>query len=218
MKSASYKRKPVSRSKKAIKDSKSGNNQVRIIGGRFKRQYIKFIDAQGLRPTPDRLRETLFNWLMTDLYDATVLDACAGSGVLGFEALSRGAAHVTFIEANQQQANCLKQSAHQLKLESQQFKIIHAPAQQNNHLAPSLFHIIFLDPPYALELWQPILSTLLTAQNIDSQTLIYIEDTRALEQTLPDFMPYIDILKQTHIGQITASLIQFHTLPNIQTK
>ncbi|WP_211660357.1 RsmD family RNA methyltransferase, partial [Pedobacter nototheniae] len=61
---------------------------------------MAFIDAEGLRPTPDRLRETLFNWLMADLFEASVLDCCAGSGVLGFEAISRGAAHCTFIEAN----------------------------------------------------------------------------------------------------------------------
>ena len=88
--------------------------EVRIIGGQFKRRIVRFVESEGLRPTPDRLRETLFNWLIADIRDAHVLDSCAGSGVLGFEALSRGASHCTFIEMNVLQSQMLRQSAEQL--------------------------------------------------------------------------------------------------------
>lgn len=82
------------------KQHKQQSNQVRIIGGQYKRRLISFVDADGLRPTPDRLRETLFNWLLADTLDALVLDVCAGSGVLGIEALSRGAKQAVLIEPN----------------------------------------------------------------------------------------------------------------------
>ena len=75
-------------------------NQVRIIGGLWKRRLIAFQSINGLRPTPDRVRETLFNWLMWDISGKNVLDVCAGSGALGIEALSRGAAHCILIEAD----------------------------------------------------------------------------------------------------------------------
>ena len=71
--------------KASFKTTNKATNQVRIIGGQFKRRSISFIDADGLRPTPDRLRETLFNWLIADIHDAKVLDVCAGSGVLGLK-------------------------------------------------------------------------------------------------------------------------------------
>ena len=201
------------------------SSQVRIIGGRYKRQNLKFIDAEGLRPTPDRLRETIFNWLMPYLYDAKVLDTCAGSGALGFEALSRGAVHITLIEANNKQAQCLQQSATQLKLDPKQYHIIHGEAQTVIHLESVLkaehkstsnnaavFDLVFIDPPYALELWQPILLTLIENQYIDTTTLLYIEDTRPLNETLPQLYPLIEVIKQTKVGQITASLIQFNQL------
>ena len=72
-------------------------NQLRIIGGEWKRRTLAFANIEGLRPTPDRVRETLFNWLMWDIQNTKVLDVCAGSGALGFEALSRGAAKVVLI-------------------------------------------------------------------------------------------------------------------------
>ncbi len=104
--------------KKNHKAKNAVAGDVRIIGGQYKRRIVSFIDAEGLRPTPDRLRETLFNWLIADIHDAKVLDSCAGSGVLGFEALSRGAAHTTFIEVSPAQVTMLRQSAEQLRLDA----------------------------------------------------------------------------------------------------
>ena len=87
-----------------------GKNQLRIIGGEWKRRILPFASVDGLRPTPDRVRETLFNWLMWDVQNAQVLDLCTGSGALSFEALSRGAAHVVMIEPNHSQAKFLKEN------------------------------------------------------------------------------------------------------------
>ncbi len=90
-------------------------NQLRIIGGDWKRRQLPFASIEGLRPTPDRVRETLFNWLMWDVQNAQVLDICAGSGALAFEALSRGAASVVMIEPDRTQAQFLTQNLETFK-------------------------------------------------------------------------------------------------------
>ena len=125
--------KKLSNGREQKKNNKAKNavaGDVRIIGGQYKRRIVSFIDAEGLRPTPDRLRETLFNWLIADIHDAKVLDSCAGSGVLGFEALSRGAAHTTFIEVSSAQVTMLRQSAEQLRLDASNYQIIQGTAEQ----------------------------------------------------------------------------------------
>lgn len=201
------------------KQSTAGD--VRIIGGRFKRRSVSFIDADGLRPTPDRLRETLFNWLLVDTHGARVLDSCAGSGVLGFEALSRGAGHCTFIEANLAQSQQLQQSAEQLRIDSAQYRIIYGTAQQvisqNQHLSQP-FDIVFIDPPYAHALWQPILSALLTRSLLTEETLIYLEADKDLTTQLAQWcnthremlssqgLHDLSCLKQTKVGQVVAGL------------
>ena len=141
--------------KKSISSREHRNNHkskniaagdVRIIGGQFKRRVVRFIDAEGLRPTPDRLRETLFSWLLPDIHGAYVLDSCAGSGVLGFEALSRGAAHATFIEINPAQSNMLRQSAEQLHLSADTHQIIQGTAERvliQEQIVPRPFNIVF---------------------------------------------------------------------------
>lgn len=198
---------------------------VRIIGGQFKRRSVTFIDADGLRPTPDRLRETLFNWLIADIHSARVLDTCAGSGVLGFEALSRGAAHCTFIETNHAQSQMLLHSAQQLKLNADDYRIIHGTAEQvlsgDVIFAPSFdqpFGIVFIDPPYADDLWQPILTALLSKRLITIDTLIYLEADKDLSTQLNELvlscseilatqgLSRFECIKQTKVGQVVAGL------------
>lgn len=194
--------------------------QVRIIGGQFKRRSIGFIDSDGLRPTPDRLRETVFNWLLADIHGARVLDCCAGSGVLGFEALSRGAAHCTFIEASREQAQMLKLSAETLRLSPECHTVYQGLAEavltEADLQAP--FDVVFIDPPYAKDLWQPILSTLIDQQLIHTDTLIYLEADKALEDQLQELALKLqsalnlqhthrfERLKQTKVGQAIAGL------------
>ena len=209
---------------KSSKNSKKSTlSQVRIIGGQHKRRTVSFIDADGLRPTPDRLRETIFNWLLMDIHDARVLDSCAGSGVLGFEALSRGAAHCTFIEANLLQAEQLNQSADQLRLDPASYQIIYGAAEQvlaKNTAINTPFNIVFIDPPYAQNLWQPILTALISRSLINSDTLIYLEADKELTQPLSELAELLhddltaqgfstfDCVKHTKVGQVVAGLYQ----------
>ncbi|CAM4055806.1 16S rRNA (guanine(966)-N(2))-methyltransferase RsmD [Psychrobacter arenosus] len=220
----------------------TATSAVRIIGGRFKRRQLDFIDAEGLRPTPDRLRETLFSWLMADLYSARVLDCCAGSGVLGFEALSRGAAHCTFIEANPKQSQLLADSAELLQVSQTDADILTGRAelvieQQAENF--SAFDVVFIDPPYELDLWQPILKALLSHQLIHSDTLLYLEADRPIndivtviekaakeptativandnldinndtDTVINSAEPSFYCLKETKVGQIHAGIYQY---------
>lgn len=223
--------KKLSNGREQKKNHKSKNavaGDVRIIGGQYKRRIVSFIDAEGLRPTPDRLRETLFNWLIADIHDAKVLDSCAGSGVLGFEALSRGAAHTTFIEVSSAQVTMLRQSAEQLRLDASNYQIIQGTAEQvltQNQTIQRHFDIVFIDPPYAQDLWQPILTTLIKQSLINTETLIYLEADKDLTLQLDQLVasinesaePLADIaqslirfecLKQTKVGQVVAGLYQ----------
>lgn len=230
MKKKSSTRQPKKTHKAKTKNSAAGD--VRIIGGQFKRRSVSFIDAEGLRPTPDRLRETLFNWLIADIYDAQVLDSCAGSGVLGFEALSRGAAHTTFIEINPAQSNMLCQSAEQLRLSANTYQIIQGTAEQvltQNQTLPHHFDIVFIDPPYAQDLWQPILTALIKQSLITTETLIYLEADKDLTLQLNQLVASLnensapqaettqgiigfECLKQTKVGQVVAGL--YRLLPS----
>ena len=230
MKKTSSTRQPKKTHKAKTKNSAAGD--VRIIGGQFKRRSVSFIDAEGLRPTPDRLRETLFNWLIADIHDAQVLDSCAGSGVLGFEALSRGAAHTTFIEINPAQSNMLRQSAEQLRLDTATYQIIQGTAEQvltQNQTLPHHFDIVFIDPPYAQDLWQPILMALIKKSLISTETLIYLEADKDLTLQLNQLVASLnensapqaettqgiigfECLKQTKVGQVVAGL--YRLLPS----
>lgn len=223
--------KKLSNGREQKKNHKAKNavaGDVRIIGGQYKRRIVSFIDAEGLRPTPDRLRETLFNWLIAAIHDAKVLDSCAGSGVLGFEALSRGAAHTTFIEVSSAQVTMLRQSAEQLRLDASNYQIIQGTAEQvltQNQTIQQHFDIVFIDPPYAQDLWQPILTALIKQSLINTETLIYLEADKDLTLQLDQLVasinesaePLADIaqslirfecLKQTKVGQVVAGLYQ----------
>ena len=212
-----------SNSKNKVHSHSKAAGEVRIIGGQFKRRLVTFIDADGLRPTPDRLRETLFNWLLADIHGARVLDSCAGSGVLGFEALSRGAAHCTFIEMNNAQVKRLEHSAQQLKINSDTYKIIGGAAENilnQNQSFNAPFDIVFIDPPYAQDLWQPILTALIERQLIDTTSLIYLEADVDLSEQLAQLTIKLtqneqitnfrgfECLKQSKVGQVVAGLYQ----------
>lgn len=223
----------------ATRSKAKAAGQVRIIGGQFRRQLVPFIDADGLRPSPDRLRETLFNWIQFELHDAHVLDLCAGSGVLGFEALSRGASWVDFIELQSHQASLISQTAQKLKLSNDNFRLsignaldiipalpsqkplnstqnIKLPSSDNNKSdCPNdtfYYHIVFIDPPYDLELCVPMINLLIDNQLVNSQTLFYIEDKRELNQTLEQLSYKYSVLKHTKMGQVFASLLQIEKI------
>ncbi|NHB58391.1 16S rRNA (guanine(966)-N(2))-methyltransferase RsmD [Acinetobacter shaoyimingii] len=178
-------------------------NQLRIIGGDFKRRVLPFADVDGLRPTPDRVRETLFNWLMWNVQNAQVLDLCAGSGALSFEALSRGAGHVTMIEPSTKQAQYLKDNLQLLKIQNS--KLIVSTAQAAvRHLPENNFDLVFLDPPYSLSLWQELAG--LVDPLIKNEGFIYVEADCPLDQlVLPTSWR---LSKETKAGAVRAGLYQ----------
>jgi 16S rRNA (guanine966-N2)-methyltransferase len=147
------------------------SNQVRIIGGDFRRRLLRFPSETGLRPTPDRVRETLFNWLGQDLEGMAVLDAFAGSGALGFEAASRGAAQVVMLESSSRAVEALE--ANRALLGEPQVQIIRANAPGWLAKNTGLFDLIFLDPPFGSELMQEALP--LAINHLASDGWLYVE-------------------------------------------
>ena len=182
-------------------------NQLRIIGGEWKRRQLPFASVDGLRPTPDRVRETLFNWLMWDIQNTQVLDLCAGSGALSFEALSRGAAHVIMIEPNRNQAAFLTDNLQLLKVTNQRAKLKIATAQQTLPTLKEQFDLVFLDPPYALDLWQEL--ALKVNPLIKNQGYIYVEADRDLN--LLNLPHTWHLEKQTKAGVVRAGLYKKQT-------
>jgi len=126
------------------------HNTVRIIGGSWRSRVLRFPDAADLRPTPDRVRETLFNWLGQDLSGLACLDLFAGSGALDFEALSRGAASVVMVEKDAAALQALRENAH--KLQAANLTVVRGDALEFARETRARFDIVFVDPPYRLGL------------------------------------------------------------------
>ena len=145
---------------------------VRIIGGQWKRTRLAVADAPGLRPTPDRVRETLFNWLGQDLSGRRCLDAFAGAGALGFEAASRGAAEVVLVERDRRLAASLAETAR--RLDATGVKVVTADALAwMACAAPGSFDVVFLDPPFDSGLAAPALAAALPL--LSAHGVAYVE-------------------------------------------
>lgn len=160
---------------------------VRIIGGEFRSRRIQFPDIPGLRPTQDRIRETIFNWLMPYISDAKCLDLFAGSGVLGFEALSRGAGFCCFVENHPQALTALHTNAKALALKPEQLAIMRGFVPKRLPVLPQApFDIIFLDPPFHQNLLSKTNRWLLQSHSVKPGGLIYMEMEKELNLTLPE--------------------------------
>lgn len=150
-------------------------NQLRIIGGTHRSRLVTFPEHDGLRPTGDRVRETLFNWLQMSIVGANCLDLFAGSGVLGFEALSRGAAAVTLLDSDAKVVANLRENAEQLAF--QQARIEHTAASnwltQFDH--ERQFDIAFLDPPFADEVLYETCRQLQQSRALKAGAIVYLE-------------------------------------------
>lgn len=146
-------------------------NRVRIIGGQYRRRLLDFPDADGLRPTPDRVRETLFNWLGQDLPGWICLDLFAGSGALGFEAASRGAARVVMIERDAKAIRALE--ANRAMLGANQLDILRVDALAWLANSRESFDLIFVDPPFDSGLAATVLPEL--AAHLKPGGHVYIE-------------------------------------------
>ncbi|GAA6144741.1 16S rRNA (guanine(966)-N(2))-methyltransferase RsmD [Thalassolituus maritimus] len=159
--------------------SRQSHHQLRIIGGQWRSRRLRFPAIDGLRPTMDRVRETVFNWLQTDIQGARVLDAFAGSGALGFEALSRGAKEVVFLEKHAKAALQLKENLKQLEARNAQVWAGDALIWLEQH--PEPYDLVFLDPPFGKALLQPAIDSLTLLPG----ALVYIEHEAALAPVFP---------------------------------
>lgn len=160
--------------------SKPNHNQtMRIIGGQWRSRRWRFIAHEGLRPTLDRVRETLFNWLQFDVEGAKVLDAFAGSGSLGFEALSRGAKEVIFLEKDAKVALQLKKNLEILDAKNAQVWAGDALTYLEQN--PEPYDLVFLDPPFGQQLLQPAIDQL----HLLPGALVYTEHEKTLTIEIP---------------------------------
>lgn len=160
---------------------------IRIIGGEHRGRKLPVLNLEGLRPTTDRMKETLFNWLMMDVRGATCLDCFAGAGSLGFEALSRGANKAVFIELDKVAANQISSNITLLKYNKDKAEVLNGNALKVLQSVSEPFDIIFVDPPFNKQLVQPCIDLLITKQLTKSGTLIYIEhEVGGAPLSLPD--------------------------------
>lgn len=159
--------------------SRQSHHQLRIIGGQWRSRRLRFPAIDGLRPTMDRVRETVFNWLQQDIQGARVLDAFAGSGALGLEALSRGAREVIFLEKHAKAAMQIKDNLKQLDARNAQVWAGDALVwlEQN----PEPYDLVFLDPPFGKDLLQPALEKLTLLPG----ALVYVEHEAKLQPEFP---------------------------------
>lgn len=177
--------------------------QLRIISGLLKGRKIQFPNVAAIRPTPDRVRETLFNWIALDLPGSYCLDLFAGSGAIGFEALSRGAAEVTFVD----QSNEVIQHLHQYlkKFNCTNANVIHADSLQPIAVPKNPFDFVFLDPPFGKDFLEPVANWLNDAKYLAANANIYIESEQEINTyNLPKQWK---ILKNLVAGNVHYSLL-----------
>jgi 16S rRNA (guanine966-N2)-methyltransferase len=156
----------------------AGANRLRIVGGLWRSRVVRFPDAAGLRPTPDRVRETLFNWLGQRLTGLSCADLFAGSGALGFEAASRGAGRVVLVERDRKVCEQLRRSAQELGA-GERVEIVNADAIAWLAGPGERYDVAFVDPPYASGLAAPALAALEPRLNPGAR--VYVEAPTALE-------------------------------------
>jgi 16S rRNA (guanine966-N2)-methyltransferase len=149
----------------------SSKGTLRIVGGKYRSRRLRVASRPGLRPTPDRVRETLFNWLGQDLAGFSCLDLYAGSGALGFEAASRGAARVVLVEKDRAALAMLERNRAELR--AAEVEIVPADAAAYLALAGERFDVVFLDPPFRRNLLPALLERL--APVLSRHARVYIE-------------------------------------------
>lgn len=191
--------------------------EVRIIGGQWRSRKIGVPTIEGLRPTPDSVRETVFNWLQPHIIGARCLDLFSGTGVMAFEALSRGASQVTMVEHSKVVCKNLHSSAEKLQAESGSYHIIQQEViHWLTHVKPSksiksddnapFFNLVFVDPPYHKD-WLTKVMPLLFARTdlLSSNCLVYVESEKALAPAL--LSHGAEVIKHKKAGCVYYSLV-----------
>lgn len=184
----------------------ASQNAIRIIAGKWKRRSLAVELAPGLRPTGNRIRETLFNWLAPHIDGAHCLDAFAGTGALGIEALSRGAAFVQFIEQNRRACQSIKHSLQGFHANADSYSIANGDAL--NWLPKNTdktFNLVFLDPPFTDDLWHSFFDVLEHQRVLASGALIYVECPLETKVSPPKNW---HLFRQLRAGQISVQLFE----------
>ena len=176
---------------------------LRIIGGEWRGRRLRFPAAQALRPTPDRVRETLFNWLGSAVHGGRALDLFAGSGALGLEALSRGAAHVTFVEQDAPAAHELR--ARLAEWQARDARVVRADALDFLGGASAPFQLVFLDPPFDSDLLERSARALESGGWLAGSALIYAECPA--RRGLPPLPAAWRVLKAGQAGEVGYHLL-----------
>ena len=190
-------------------------NQLRIIGGKWRGRKIQFPNVEGLRPTSDRVRETLFNWLSDWIAGAYCLDLFAGSGALGFEASSRGAASVTLVDQHREVITALTNAKKMLAAAN--ITIVQAQAAQFIDQAPALavFDLIFLDPPFGYLNLDALLKAIDNGNLLKPSGWIYLESVANRTITVPTGWR---LHRQKQAGQVDYRLFQRLSSSLLQSK
>ncbi|HEY8070028.1 MAG TPA: 16S rRNA (guanine(966)-N(2))-methyltransferase RsmD [Burkholderiales bacterium] len=179
----------------------SSKRTLRVIGGKYRSRQIRVASRPGLRPTPDRVRETLFNWLGQDLTGLACLDLFAGSGALGFEAASRGAARVVMVEKDRATVAELERS--RVALGASRVEIVGGDAAGYLARARGLFDVVFLDPPFRQNALPAILGGL--PPHLQPGARAYVESDAPVEPA----SPWIE-LRRGKAGQVSYQLLQWN--------
>ena len=177
--------------------------KVRIIGGQWRGRLINVPEGEGLRPTPDRVRETLFNWLAQIIPGARCLDAFAGTGVLGFEALSRGASYVEMVDKDKNVIAALQKTA--ISLATEAVAIYQAQAPFGLKRVQQPFDVVFLDPPYQADLVIPSIQYLEENAFLAPRAWIYLEAN--VKMTQVDLPANWHLQKEKRAGQVYYHLV-----------
>lgn len=197
-------RKPANRAAKT--NHTKGKSKLRIIGGEWRSRQLPILDIEGLRPTTDRVRETVFNWLNYDIPGATCLDLFCGSGALGLESLSRGAKSCTFVELHRGVAKQVEQNLSTLNANNGH--VVNSDAVVFLQTSPKDFDVIFLDPPFRKDLLEKVIP-LISNGWIKPNGYIYIE--RESEKELSCLPNHWQLEKEQRAGQLTYSLFRVLT-------
>lgn len=183
-------------------------HQVRIISGKWRSRKIAFGDHAGLRPTTDKSRERLFNWLIQKIADLNCLDLFAGSGALSFEALSRGAKHVTMVEQNPKIINDLKSNIKKLEAESKitLLNLKSPDCLDHPKIKKQLYDLIFLDPPFRKNLINQTINLLSQSDLLNSNAYIYIETELHFDEL--EIPKHWELLKESNSKQTHCFLLK----------
>jgi 16S rRNA (guanine966-N2)-methyltransferase len=185
----------------------SGRNSVRIIAGAWRGRRVHFPDMPALRPTPDRVRETLFNWLQHSIAGSRCLDLFAGSGALGLEALSRGASEVVFVEQFPAAAHTLQEQLVRLGGGSKG-RVMEMGAARFLRTPPKAFDIVFLDPPFGTNALAEYVPMLDSGQWLAAGSLVYLENERSAG--VPSLPAHWELLKSKSAGEVGYHLARLN--------